>query len=59
MENPGQVRALGIVQSVNMFDTVETLANAEVIDKEEEENEINDLAQVFANEAAKRFDHSK
>jgi hypothetical protein len=59
MENPRQVRAPGIVQSVNMFDTVETLANAEVIDEEEEENEIDDLARVFANEAAKRFDRSK
>jgi len=60
-DNPGQ-RAVTQLQSVKMYETVDTMVHIEVADEDSEddaEEDLEDLARVFAAEASKRFDRGK
>jgi hypothetical protein len=62
LENPGQMaKVAGALQPVTMYETVETLIHEEarIEEYDDPDESIEDLARVFANEAARKFDKRK
>lgn len=60
-DNPGQ-KAASALQTVQMYETVETMVHIEVAEEdsdEEAEEDFEDMARVFAAEAARRIEKAK